>query len=66
MPVCSYDESRNLKEYKNHYEIRPNLRTKNFDIKKVFEYNSKDNENFYDLKKIRNILNKSKLFKKKF
>ena len=64
--LCSYDESRNIKEFKNHYEIFPNLTPKNTDNKKFFEYNSRDNENFYNLQKIKNILNKSKLFNKKF
>ncbi len=64
--LCSYDESRNIKEHKNHYEIRPNLSTQGLKAEKMFEYNSRDNKDFYNLQKIKKILNKSKLFKEKF
>ena len=64
--LCSYDESRNIKEYSNYYQINPNSKNSSALTGKMFEYNSRDNKNFYNLIKIKNILNKSKLFDKKF
>ena len=62
--LCSVDESRSIKEFNNHYIIYP--ARGGYNNSKTFEYNSKDNKDFLNQSKIKTILNKSKLFDKKF
>lgn len=57
--MITESDSLNTQEFKNHFIIYPSYKKYNPKIKKIFSYNSLDNNKFFKVNELKNLINKN-------